>query len=159
MSWRQAQTSFWAANTSLLRAPGIPLGLAVLFFISLLALCIPIVGLARVWGRYLARAPLCCGDAEQKALDLLKQWLSSAQLAQYESDGHFEVTGCHSGKRYRIRRGRQMNIYELDMHGAQIAVWCFGPEECLPMGDVMLAPKIALETDEHATLALANRCR
>jgi hypothetical protein len=75
------------------------------------------------------------------------------------SDGHFEVTGCHSGKRYRIRRGRQMNIYELDMHGAQIAVWCFGPEECLPMGDVMLAQKIALETDEHATLALANRCR
>jgi hypothetical protein len=28
-----------------------------------------------------------------------------------------------------------------------------------PVGDIMLAQKIALETDEHATLAVANRCR
>lgn len=40
---------------------------------------------------------------------------------------------------------------------AQIAVWCFGPEGYLPVGDVMLAEKIALETDEHAALAVANR--
>lgn len=143
-----------------LRSRGrIELQSGAVFFISLLALCIPIVVLARVWGRYLVRDSLCCGDAEQKALDLLKQWLSSAQLAQYESNGHFEVTGCHSGKRYRIRRGHQMNIYELDAHGAQIVIWCFGPEGGLPVGDVMLAQKIALETDEHPALAVANRCR
>ena len=123
-----------------------------------LVLCVPILGLAHAWGRYLARPPPWSGKAEQKALDLLKQWLSSVQLAQYERTGHFEVTGCHSGKRYCIRRGRQMNIYELDQNGVQIAVWCFGPEGCLPVGDIMLAQKIALETDEHAALAVANRC-
>jgi hypothetical protein len=32
-----------------------------------------------------------------------------------------------------------------------------GPEGELPIGDVMLAQKIALENDEQATLALANR--
>ena len=69
------------------------------------------------------------------------------------------MTGCHSGKRYRICRGRQMNVHELDQNGVQIAVWCFGPEGCLPVSDIMLAQKIALETDEHAALAVANRCR
>ena len=68
-------------------------------------------------------------------------------------------SGCHSGKRYRICRGRQMNVHELDQNGVQIAVWCFGPEGCLPVSDIMLAQKIALETDEHAALAVANRCR
>src|SRR5262245_40036432 len=87
------------------------------------------------------------------------EWLSSVQLAQYERTGRFDVTGCHSGKRYRICRGRQMNVHELDQNGVQIAVWCFGPEGCLPVGDIMLAQKIALETDEHAALAVANRCR
>src|SRR5262249_41642296 len=30
---------------------------------------------------------------------------------------------------------------------------------CLPVGDIMLAQKITLETDEHAALAVANRGR
>jgi hypothetical protein len=78
---------------------------------------------------------------------------------RYDSTGHFDVTSCHSGKHYRICHGRQMNIYELDQNDVQIAIWCFGPEGCLPVGDIMLAQKIALETDEHAALAVANRCR
>jgi hypothetical protein len=96
---------------------------------------------------------------EKKARALLKEWLSPAQLAQYKSKGHFEVTGSHSGKRYRIRRGRQMNIDELDERGTRVAVWCFGPEGQLPAGDVMLAQKIALETEEQAALAVVNRSR
>ena len=124
-----------------------------------LVLCVLILGLAHAWGRYLDRPPPWGGEAEQKALDLLKQWLSSVQLAQYERTGSFDVTGCHSGKHYRIRHGRQMNIYELDQNDVPIAIWCFGPEGCLPVGDIMLAQKIALETDEHAALAVANRCR
>ena len=35
--------------------------------------------------------------------------------------------------------------------------YCFVPEGTLPIGDVMLAQKIALETDERAALAVANR--
>jgi hypothetical protein len=88
--------------------------------------------------------------AELKALALLKHWLSPAQLAQYNIHGHFEVTGCHSGKRYRIRQTPQMNVDELDESGARTVTWCFGPEGKLPIGDVMLAQKIALENHEQA---------
>jgi hypothetical protein len=35
--------------------------------------------------------------------------------------------------------------------------WCFGPEGELPIGDVMLAQKIALENNEQAALGVANR--
>ncbi len=94
---------------------------------------------------------------EQKAVTLLKGWLSPAQLAQYEVSGHFEVTGSHSGTRYRIRHGRQMNVDELDERGVRVAVLCVLPERPLPAGDVMLAQKIALETDEPATLQVAVR--
>jgi hypothetical protein len=131
--------------------------LSSIVFTLLAILCVLMHRLAPVLARNRAPALFRCEGPEQKALALLKQWLSSAQLAQYESNGHFEVRGCHSGKRYRIRRGRQMNIDELDKHGEQVAVWCFGPEGHLPVGDVMLAQKIALETDEHAALAVANR--
>jgi hypothetical protein len=103
------------------------------------------------------RATHRCGQPDRRALALLKEWLSPAQLAQYESKGHFEVTGSHSGKRYRIRRGGQMNIDELDERGTRVAVWCFGPEGQLPAGDVMLAQKIALETEEQAALTVGNR--
>jgi hypothetical protein len=97
------------------------------------------------------------GEAEQKARALLRRWLSPSQLEQYEKMGHFEVVGSDSGKRYRIRRYAQMNIEELDERGAEVAVWCFLPEGNLPVGDTLLAQKIALETNERAALAIANR--
>ena len=65
--------------------------------------------------------------------------------------------GSHTGKCYRIRRHPQMNIDELGKDGAPIAIWCFGPVDNLPLGDVMLTQKLALETNEQATLAVANR--
>lgn len=34
--------------------------------------------------------------------------------------------------------------------------WCFLPDRALAIGDVMLAQKIALETDEAAVLAIAK---
>ena len=95
--------------------------------------------------------------AEEKGLALLKQWLSPAQLTQYERYHYFEVTGGDSGKHYRIRPTHQMNVDELNERGARTVSYCFGPEGELPIGDVMLAQKIALENDEQAALALANR--
>jgi hypothetical protein len=95
--------------------------------------------------------------AEQRAYTLLKRWLSSEQIAQLDRHGYFEVRGSHSGRCYRIRRDRNMNIDELDGEGSRVAVWCFGPAGYLPLGDNMLAQKIALETDEQAALAVANR--
>ena len=104
-----------------------------------------------------AQVPAQRRKVEQRAYTLLKEWLSPEQLARFESHRHFEVQGSHSGKCYRIRDRRFMNIDELNKDGARIAVWCFGPAGCLPIGDVMLAQKIALETDEQAALAVANR--
>jgi hypothetical protein len=66
--------------------------------------------------------------AEEKGLVLLKQWLSPAQLAQYEKSNYFEVTGGDSGKRYRIRSTHQMNVDELDERGLRSVSYCFGPE-------------------------------
>ena len=79
------------------------------------------------------------------------------QFAQYGAKSYFEVTGCHSGKRYRISHGSSMNIHELDGAGLPCVGWCFAPKGYLVAGDVMLAQKIALETDERGALAVANK--
>ena len=97
------------------------------------------------------------GEREARGLELLKEWLSPEQFAQYDAKSYFEVTGCHSGKRYRISHGTSMNIHELDGAGRPRVGWCFAPKGHLVAGDVMLAQKIALETDEHGALAVANR--
>jgi hypothetical protein len=97
------------------------------------------------------------GEAELRAYTLLKRWLSPEQIAQLERHGYFEVRGSHSGTCYRVHRERNMNIDQLDGEGSRVAVWCFGPMGNLPLGDNLLAQKIALETDEQAALAVANR--
>jgi hypothetical protein len=98
------------------------------------------------------------GDTcEARGLRLLREWLSPAQLAQFEAHKYFDVTGSHSGKRYRIRHGTGTNVHELDDAGRLRDGWCFVPRDCLVAGDVMLAQKIALETDEPRALAIARR--
>jgi len=135
--------------------------LASAAFTLLVVLCALIGGLAlaEILARHRARAARRQRTAKQRADILLKQWLSPVQRMQYERDANFEVRGSHSGKRYRIRSERQMNIDELDDYGRRVAVWCFGPERYLPTGDILLAQKIALENDEQAALAIANRGR
>ena len=96
-------------------------------------------------------------EREARGLELLKEWLSPEQFAQYDAKSYFEVTGCHSGKRYRVSRGTSMNIHELDGAGCPCVGWCFVPKGHLVAGDIMLAQKIALETDERGALAAANR--
>jgi hypothetical protein len=53
------------------------------------------------------------GEREARGLELLKEWLSPEQLAQYDARSYFEVTGCHSGKTYRISHGTSMNIHKV----------------------------------------------
>jgi hypothetical protein len=95
--------------------------------------------------------------AHLRAITLLKEWLSAAQRAQYERTQHFDVLGSASGRRYRIYHGTQFNIEEVDADGDAVAALCFVPEGRLAVGDVMLAQKIALETNEPWALAVANR--
>ena len=88
-------------------------------------------------------------------------WLSPHQRAQFDDKNYFEVVGCDSQKRYRIYNrvtyGETPNVYEIDDAGQSKVAWCFLPAGRLVAGDILLAQKIALETDEHNALAVANK--
>lgn len=94
-------------------------------------------------------------QSHARGLTLLKHWLSPVQLRSYERHGHFDVIGSASGQTFRIHYGREANVEQLDNFGQPVCAWCFVPEGDLVIGDVMLAQKIALETDEDAALAVA----
>jgi hypothetical protein len=94
---------------------------------------------------------------EARGLALLKEWLSDEQRAQFAAFGYFDVTGSNSGARFRIHYGAATNIHELDEAGKAKTGWCFVPSGNLVPGDVMLAQKIALETDELGALAVAKK--
>ena len=95
--------------------------------------------------------------ARERAIQLLKQNLSPDQLKQFERSGHFEVIGGDTARRYRIRRGHQMNVELLDKNGRRFCCLCFMPEGTLATADVMLAQKIALELFEVEALKVANK--
>jgi hypothetical protein len=94
-------------------------------------------------------------EAEERAEELLRSWLSVEQLAQYGIFGYFVAVGSDTGKRYRICRGRVFNIQELDADGREYCTWCLAPEG-VATGDVNLAQKIALENFENQALRIAN---
>nr|WP_271497733.1 hypothetical protein [Bradyrhizobium sp. CCBAU 11357] len=87
---------------------------------------------------------------------LLRSWLSPQQRVEFDRKGYFDVVGGDTGKRYRIRRGTSGNVNEIDEYGRRGMGWCFVPIGGLVEGDVMLAQKIALETDEARALSVAN---
>jgi hypothetical protein len=95
-------------------------------------------------------------SAEDRSRRLLRRWLTPAQRMQLDTSGFFEVVGSATGKRYRIYFGTVANIHELDETGRPTTGWCFAPQGYLASGDVMLAQKVALETDEPGALAVAN---
>ena len=96
---------------------------------------------------------------ELRAIRLLKANLSSEQLKQFARGRSFDVIGGTSGRRYRITHARQMNIAVLDKRGRWAGSLCIVPSGNLPLGDIMLAQKIALELLEDDVLHLANRTR
>jgi len=91
-----------------------------------------------------------------RALRLLRSWLSPQQRVEFDRKGYFDVVGCDTGKRYRIRLGTSGNVNEIDEYGRLGKGWCFVPVGGLVLGDVMLAQKIALESDEARVLSIAN---
>jgi len=94
---------------------------------------------------------------DARGLQLMRDWLSPDQRAEFDDKGTFEVVGCDSGKRYRIYRGEAQNVFEIDDAGQLKVCLCFIPYGQLVAGDVMLAQKIAIETDENGALAVAKR--
>jgi hypothetical protein len=111
----------------------------------------------RMWAlRELYRSLALEKSSQARGLRLLRDWLSPAQRDQLNAKGYFDVIGCDTGKRYRIRHGASANVHEIDGAGRLGMGWCFVPLGGLVEGDVMLAQKIALETDELKTLEIAN---
>jgi hypothetical protein len=85
---------------------------------------------------------------EGRSLPLLRHWLSPAQAARFAEKG------------YRRRYGQAVqdlravtNVCEVDEKGRQTVGLCFLPIGELPIGDVMLSQKIALENSEIGVLA------
>jgi|SRR5215468_4877655 len=104
-------------------------------------------------GRHRARYE----ERAARGIILLRAWLSPMQKAQFDHFSYFEVIGCDSGKSYRIQHGVSANVVELDCDGRPKMGWCFVPVGDLVPGDVMLAQKIALETNERSALSVARR--
>ena len=96
--------------------------------------------------------------AAHKSIALLKSWLNPAQLAQYESHGSFDVIGSDGGH-YRIGPPNPFNIRVIEPEGHCGSAYCVGPKDISAPGDIQLAQKIALETDEEGTIRQANRFR
>jgi hypothetical protein len=95
-------------------------------------------------------------SAHLQGADLLMENLSPDQRRQYSTRGYFDVVGGNTGNRYRICRGYQMNVEEIDVAGRPIRLLCFMPRGRLVTGDVMLAQKLALELFEEDALRIAN---
>ncbi len=94
--------------------------------------------------------------AHERGIEFLTQNLSPAQRQQYERHAYFDVIGGDTRNRYRIHHGYQMNVEQFDQNGRRSRLLCFMPRGGLPVGDIMLAQKIALELFERETLNVAN---
>lgn len=92
-----------------------------------------------------------------RSITLLTDWLSPVQLEEYERTETFHVTGSKGG-RYRIRgnTGPSYNVERLDKNGGLIEELCFQPSGAPAIGDILLAQKITLETDELSARRVAN---
>jgi hypothetical protein len=93
--------------------------------------------------------------AKRKAARLLNMYLTKEQRGTLEAYGWFEVV-APSGTRYRIKRGKSQNIYELSADNKAVRRLCAHPAQDAPDEDHMLIQKLALETDEQGFRKIAN---
>jgi hypothetical protein len=70
---------------------------------------------------------------------------------------YFEIVGCDTSKQYRIYPGAMSNVCEIDEKGRPSIGVCFQTVGELPIGDVMLAQKITLESCESSALVVARK--
>ena len=94
---------------------------------------------------------------DERGTRLLALNLTPAQREQYSKYCHFDVIGGDTGRRYCIRYGNAMNVQQLNQNGREVQLLCFAPRGLLPVGDIMLAQKLALELFETDVLNVANR--
>lgn len=93
-------------------------------------------------------------QANGRSFRLLINNLSDAQRHQLDQHNYFDVVGSRAC--YRIRHGHMMNVERIDKNGRRLVRLCFAPRGRLPVGDIMLAQKIALELFEADAINVAN---
>ena len=104
-------------------------------------------------GRHIDLASRLC------AWDLLNSNLTPEQANQLHRTPAFEVIGGAAGRRYRIRHGFIFKLDLLNEQGRRVVSFCFRPRGDLPLSDIMLAQKHALELFELEALKIANYLR
>jgi serine/threonine protein kinase len=93
------------------------------------------------------------GEADERAEALLLRFLDPREKDQYLRTGGFTVD-APSGRRYLITHGVAANVYGVDRSGRRLRRYCIFPRG-VPAGDVMLAQRLALLTDEAGFLRTA----
>lgn len=98
-------------------------------------------------------------SVQSRSIELLREWLNPAQLIQYDRMNKFSVRGSDSGDTYWICDGQfSYNVVRVDRKTKTgTRRYCFVPDGANAKGDVMLAQKIMLETNERKALAIANQ--
>lgn len=79
--------------------------------------------------------------------------LTPAQREDLEKLHRFRCVS-DMGDVFEIEAHRMHNVFALNAQGKRVQEWCVTPHGNFPVYDVMLAQKLALETD---SLALADR--
>ncbi len=102
-------------------------------------------------------APPRFQEALRKSLVLLLDNLSAPQKMDFLSSGYFDVAG-QSGQHYRIFYGTSMNIVKMAGNWPSPGnnLLCIVPEGGLPVGDVLLCQKLALELEEALVIRRGN---
>jgi len=72
-------------------------------------------------------AGLDVNAAHARGMQLLAKHLSPTQRAQYARFNYFDVVGGNTGRRYRIRQGKVLNVEVFDKTGQCMCLLCFTP--------------------------------
>jgi len=89
---------------------------------------------------------------DEKAIILLKKWLSAQQRDYFDKLGWFLVVGEHTGHVYCVCMG---SIYVVRVTGKRLAFGLYLMDH--PNGDMALAQKLIVETNEK--FMLTHACR
>lgn len=92
-------------------------------------------------------------EAEKRAEELLRQYLTPDQWATWQEHRWFDVVV--DGWTYRIRRNQK--VMRFDQDGHLEAEYCIQPTEALPDADVALSQYLSVTLDTKRFLETANR--
>jgi hypothetical protein len=95
-------------------------------------------------------------NASWRAHELLLRHLTPNQREDYEWDKRFTVK-TKRGHRYVIGQARCQNVLRVNKRGKPMRVYCVTVHGGVPMGDVLLAQKLMLESDEDHFLKVARQ--